>query len=311
MLPTTIRSPPSLEDYIPLAQYQSQTPDSFSNGKPVLHFHLKEAGASIPKSQCGTLAVFPADSPATAAPEATINGDAEQIVKQTVEVFVNSEHFTIFCPKTESGVSIPYPSISIHAVKQVPTQDGGASNASIWMQLEFSQGGADDDDFNTVELTISPVDAADAQALYDAVANCSNLHPDPAHGDDGDEEEDDCDRIVFESQVEGEAVEGFTGVLRGATDGGLPPPLPGSGGWITADNVHEYFDEEGNWIRGGNEGASAAGGEGQDEAAAAAAAAGEAGELGDGAGRTRTHEEIDGVNRNGEEDSESKRPRVE
>ncbi|KAG5913429.1 hypothetical protein E4U42_001181 [Claviceps africana] len=296
MLPTTIRSPPSLEDYVPLAQYQSQTPESFSGGKPVLHFHLEEAGASIPQSQCGTLAIFPADSPVAASSEASTNGDAEQAVKQTVDVFVNSEHFTIFCPKTESGVSIPYPSISIHAVKQVPAHDGGASATSVWMQLDFADGGVDDDDFSTVELTISPADAADAQRLYDAVATCSNLHPDPADDDDGDQEEDDYDRIVFESNAaEGEAVEGFTGVLRGATDGGLPPPLPGSGGWITADNVHEYFDDEGNWIGRDDE----APGPGQDE------------ELGDGAGRTRLREEVDGEERNGGDDSESKRLRVE
>ena len=30
----------------------------------------------------------------------------------------------------------------------------------------------------------------------------------------------------------------------------LPPPIPGSGGWITAENVGDFFDEEGNW-RGG------------------------------------------------------------
>lgn len=39
-------------------------------------------------------------------------------------------------------------------------------------------------------------------------------------------------------------------VERGGT--GLPPPMPGSGGWITADNVGDFFDEEGNW-RGGEE----------------------------------------------------------
>ncbi len=27
---------------------------------------------------------------------------------------------------------------------------------------------------------------------------------------------------------------------------GLPPPTPGSGGWITAENVGEFFDDEGN-----------------------------------------------------------------
>ena len=40
---------------------------------------------------------------------------------------------------------------------------------------------------------------------------------------------------------------------------GLPPPVPGSGGWITAENVGEFFDEEGGWrgagrVRGREEG---------------------------------------------------------
>ncbi|GAB0135707.1 hypothetical protein EsDP_00004034 [Epichloe bromicola] len=290
MLATTIRSPPSLEDYTPLAQYQSQTPESFSDGKPVLHLHLEEAVASIPKSQCGALAIFPADSPAADPSGPTPNGDAEQVVKQTVDVFVNSDS------EAESGVSIPYPSISIHAVKQVAAH-GGASTPAIWMQLDFSDGGADDDDFDTVELAIMPVDSADAQKLYDAIASCSNLHPDPANGEEEEEEEeqDDYDGIVFESNAEGETVEGFTGVLRGATDGGLPPPMPGSGGWITADNVHHHFDEQGNWIGGRN---SEADGEGEEE-------------LGEGAGRTRPRDEVDGHDVNCGEDSESKRTRVE
>ena len=44
---------------------------------------------------------------------------------------------------------------------------------------------------------------------------------------------------------------GYTNT-NGNGDGGagLPPPLPGSGGWITAENMGEFFDEEGNW-RGG------------------------------------------------------------
>ncbi|KAG6133631.1 hypothetical protein E4U38_002731 [Claviceps purpurea] len=288
MLPTTIRSPPSLADYTPLAEYQSQTPESFSNGKSVLHFHLEGAAASIPASQRSALAIFPADSPPTEGEAASTNGDAEQTLKQTVDVFVHSENCTIFCPNTESGVSIPYPSISIHAVTRSPAQDG-EGNSSVWMQLDFADGGSDDDDFNTVELTISPADSEDAQKLYDAVANCSNLHPDPAHGDG---EDDDCDRIVFESSVDNISVEGLPGVFRGAVDGGLPPPMPGSGGWITADNVHEFFDEQGNWVAGQN-------GE-----------ADEGEELGDGAGRTRQHDEVGG-DINGVEDSESKRVRVE
>ena len=62
--------------------------------------------------------------------------------------------------------------------------------------------------------------------------------------------------------------------------------MPGSGGWITAENVGEFFDEEGQ-VRGG-------------------------GRLGDGAGRVRGRDDGEeeeggegghaGVNGNGEED---------
>ena len=54
---------------------------------------------------------------------------------------------------------------------------------------------------------------------------------------------------------------------------GLPPPMPGSGGWITAENVGEWFDAEGNFRGGGGGGG---------------------GELGEGAGVVRGREEGDG-----------------
>ncbi|KAH8720541.1 Protein LOT5 [Beauveria bassiana] len=297
MIATTIRTPPSLADFLPLAEYQSQTPESFVDGKPVLHLHIIGAAASAPKEQVtgGALAVFPADSPAPADADA----DAEELVEQQVDVYVTSETFTIFSPAAEAGVSIPYPSISIHAIKQLPS-----SSPAVWMQLELSDGGSsDDDDFRLIELTIVPPAASDADTaskLYEAIAACSNLHPDPAGADDENDDADYQDRIVFEGSAEQhEALEGFQGVLRGAADGGLPPPMPGSGGWITAENVGEYFDDEGNWIGPGAE----VGGE--EESA----------ELGEGAGRTRARDEIEvqgGINGHGaEEDAESKRQRVE
>lgn len=214
-------------------------------------------------------------------------------------------NFTIFSSKPEVGVSIPYPSISIHAIKQItPASEGSPSAQAVWMQLDFADGGAGDDDFQTIELTITPPVAAsdDADAastaskLYEAIATCSNLHPDPANGEEEEDEEGNYDRIVFEGEAENEAVEGFTGVMRGATDGGLPPPMPGSGGWITAENVNEYFDEEGNWI-------------GPD-----AADDGEPEELGEGAGRVRVRDEVenDGTNGHSQEDNaENKRPRID
>ncbi|KPM36792.1 hypothetical protein AK830_g9776 [Neonectria ditissima] len=295
MLPTTIRTPPVVGDFTALSEYQTQTPESFIGGKPVLHYHVAGAKAWIPKSQCGKLALFPGDSSQKpSAPEGdSINGDAEELVEQNVDIFVNSENFTVFSQQVEAGVSIPYPAISIHAVKQVGAQSQGTPIQAVWMQLEFSEGGSDDDDFNTVELTVIPPrtesDPNPARQLYEAMAACSDLNPDP--NNDEDDEEDDYDRIVFEGSAEHEAIEGFTGVLRGASNGGMPAPMPGSGGWITADNVHEYFDEDGNWI-----------GQGGEE------------ELGEGAGRVRARDEVegDGAKEDGsKEDTESKRPRVD
>lgn len=92
MLATTIRSPPSAEDYVSLAEYQSQTPESFADGKPVLHFHLEGAAASVPASQRGRLALFPADMVTAADDDDQADGqDEERSVKQEVDVFVNSE----------------------------------------------------------------------------------------------------------------------------------------------------------------------------------------------------------------------------
>lgn len=85
-------------------------------------------------------------------------------------------------------------------------------------------------------------DETPTQMLYAAVSACSNLHPDPAIP--GDEDGDGENRVrsaLFQS--------GFA--FPGAGDGGLPPPVDGSSGWITAENMHEFFDDEGNWIAGG------------------------------------------------------------
>ena len=157
------------------------------------------------------------------------------------------------------------------------------------MQLELSEplSVSEDEESETLELTLIPASPGNIQALFEAVSNCSNLHPDPTADDEEMEDEDGDSRIVFEGSVGYEGISGLPGVQQGASDGGLPPPFPGSGGWITAENVGEYFDGEGNWI-----------GEGS---------------LGEGAGRVRTRDEVEanGVNGNAEHESDEKRARTD
>lgn len=93
MLPTTIRSPPSVADYTPLSEYQSQTPETFHGEKHVLYYHAPGARAWIPKSQRGSLCVFPADlNSDPTGPEADALSEApEEQVEQVVDLFVTSE----------------------------------------------------------------------------------------------------------------------------------------------------------------------------------------------------------------------------
>lgn len=130
-----------------------------------------------------------------------------------------------------------------------------------------------DEDLETLELLLTPPAASQhaepaetsqtpIQALYAAVSACADLHPDPDESDEGEQE-----------------------------------PLPGAGGWITSENMHEFFDEEGNL----REGVAMFGGEGADGGTG----------LGAGAGTVRTADEfedaVDGLEEPGTEETKWRR----
>ncbi|KAI4594908.1 hypothetical protein KJ359_007431 [Pestalotiopsis sp. 9143b] len=333
MLPTVVKSRPSAEaDFQPLSEYQSQTPETFFDGKPVLYFHDEHVKAWCSPEHSGRLYLFSGsegeEKPPTAPEALALENDGGKHLREEdkVEVFVSSHKLILFSHNTQTGIEIPYPSISLHATKNfksraAPGDDEASKFLGVYMQLEFSGDGGDEDggdEFaDPLELTlvpynkdaslatIDPLNAQRASALFAQVSACQNLHPDPADEEEDEDEyygggdgEDPMDRIVFE----GEALEGLPGAFRGDDAGGLPPPMPGSSGWITADNVQDYFDAEGNWIGGGGA---------------------VSGELGEGAGRVRGRDEVDGGDDDGEDaaggvngseahgDSDPKRPRTE
>ncbi|KAI1482969.1 hypothetical protein K445DRAFT_26445 [Daldinia sp. EC12] len=322
--PTVIRTCPSADnDFQPLSEYQAQTPDTFFDGKPVLYYHDENVKAWVSKEQYEALYIFSKGSedgstplnPSPPESYALENNWGKHLFEEKVEVFVASNKLTLFSHKSGTGIEIPYPAITLHAIKNfrhVEKPDEASSKfIGVYMQLEFSNsGGEDDEGSDPIELTLIPYKASPAEqsstetpiidplnheratALFNQVSACSNLHPDPHEEEEEEEGGDEFDRIVFEDSAEGDAIEGLPGAFRGDLNGGLPPPMPGSSGWITADNVNQYFDENGNWI--GGDGVS--------------------GELGNGAGRVRTHVEVDQDGMDGLENgdgADSKRPRTE
>jgi chloride channel, nucleotide-sensitive, 1A len=130
---------------------------------------------------------------------------------------------------------------------------------------------------NAVLTTEDKPEQTPVQALFNALSDCANLHPDPLQED---EDGDQGSRLIRSGLA-----------IPGDDTGGLPPPMPGSGGWITAENMHEFIDENGNWIEGDNE----SGNEGDD---------GQSDEpLGPGAGNVRARDDrgADGNENSGDE----------
>ncbi|ERT01762.1 hypothetical protein HMPREF1624_00056 [Sporothrix schenckii ATCC 58251] len=330
-LPTTLRSPPALDSYTPLADHESRTPASFYEGPPVLHYHTTGARAYVSRENRDKLPWGGNETRAAAASDESWPVMGDGMVEQVVDVFVGSDS------AASCGLSLPYPVIGLHAIKSAYTADNRRV-PTIYMQLELSGTGGEEDEPETVELTVVPAGAqaaattatssfstdqpsagdaerqeaprspqADSEAskMFDAISACADLHPDRFGGEDGEDDggdsypsffrqggengdgedgyEDEYDEdgdgegddgILIEGGDGMEPIEGFHGVFRGgnsqdgavSTISDLPPPMPGSGGWITAENAHEFFDEEGNWRgRGGSLGEGAGRVRGRDE----------------------------------------------
>lgn len=90
-LPTTLRTPPSLDAYTPLADHESRTPASFYEGPPVLHYHTTGARAYVSRENRDKLPWGGNETTATAAGGEAWPIMGEGMVEQVVDVFVGSE----------------------------------------------------------------------------------------------------------------------------------------------------------------------------------------------------------------------------
>lgn len=88
-LPAVIQSAPTAADYITLEEFQSKTPESFFDETRVLHYHGKDAFASVHESQKETIPIFHISADQDIPAE--IRSLVEGFVLQRVELFVVSE----------------------------------------------------------------------------------------------------------------------------------------------------------------------------------------------------------------------------
>ncbi|GAD98539.1 conserved hypothetical protein [Paecilomyces variotii No. 5] len=308
-----LRSPPSTSSFVPLAEHQARTPASFYSGPPVLHYvserckvvvlerDLLAAPAINAMRREGSSNTANGNENGVNGSSQAANGEEEEgkeVVLDDIDVWVTSEcvksfsvprtirngkaekdpKFLLYSSSTKSGVAIPYPSISLHAIQRLSLPSAPSSDQvqGLYMQIAHPSSAPteDDEEEESISLTVVPPPASETavttsaeaatttaaeraveditekpetptQLLFAAVSACSNLHPDPATA--GEDEDDEGGVLQGSSLYEAGLI------APGSGDGGLPPPAAGSSGWITEENMHEYFDEEGNWIGGGEE----------------------------------------------------------
>ncbi|KAF3920998.1 hypothetical protein ABW20_dc0107290 [Dactylellina cionopaga] len=264
---TLITSPPDLTSLPTLADHQASTPATFS--QEVLHFHTDGAKLTFSSDQKFLL---PEWFPDVATNDVSVDikedetskakgGDAEDddwedeeaIVEdvhvENITVIVTTKHFILYSPSHSAGYQIPYPSISLHAITSTPTTSG------IYMQINTHSTSFDDHDYSSLEITIYPPQTtlttsaeggnvtSSTKEIFEALTQCSDLHPDSKPGFFGGGEDDEGDGedgggvIYFDHAATGGAT-GAGGItfLGGADEvGGIPALAPG--GWITAENV--------------------------------------------------------------------------
>lgn len=241
---------PDVQDFVDIAVHRSQTPQSFYSEKPILYHQSFSASLSIPVADINSAPIL-----ASFANSSVLNGsrtagddstdyallDQQQdVIISNVAIWVTSEHLKLYIPSHHAGVTIQYPAISVIAAQHSPP--------SVYLQILKALGSYDDHDpESTLSVTLIPAASTNVEApsspqldappsptqlLYTALTECSNLHPDL----DESNSENEGPNIMYEG--------GDQSLSSGIA---LPPPIPGGGGWITADNVNDFLDEDGNF----------------------------------------------------------------
>ncbi|KAF2702815.1 hypothetical protein K504DRAFT_508621 [Pleomassaria siparia CBS 279.74] len=209
-----VNSAPKADDFTPLQEHQAQTPSTFFGGKPVLYEHQAGLTLSVQTNALPENHIFNKFT--------TVPGDqAEDVLINDVELWANSEDLVLFQhTPTPTGVAIPYPLIALHAtMKWKSTIEALLINVS----LNDADTVNEDDDIHVLEITVLPPSYLTSDPsttcikdIFSAMNTCADLHPDPNSSGAEDDGEEDLS-------------------------------APGATGWITAENMDEYLDEDGNF----------------------------------------------------------------
>lgn len=269
---------PKVEDFTPLSSHQEATPSAFFDAKPVLHHHSPYAALSLSIADLisqPALKTFDTQGARSLETYQETTGNSEAELAESsgtstitgLDIWVTSRQLTLFAPQIPYGVHIPYQSIVVHATE----------GDQVLLGLNLSNENTPDEEMSFVQLRLIPqtskahpanhitdpeersrVDGESDLSLFNAISACQELNPDaPEEGEEGFDE-----------------------------------TAPGATGWITSENMADFMDETGEFKM--PEGVTVIGGEEDAEGANGTNDTHGANGLGEGAGRVRSADEVDG-----------------
>ncbi|GAA5895451.1 hypothetical protein JCM8208_005239 [Rhodotorula glutinis] len=179
---TLLSAPPAALSRDELLAISAETPSTFE-GIPPLTRHHERRGVRI--------RVDPAFEGFTG--DGLVDG----------QLFVTEEAVSFYSPSTSSGISLPYPHLTLHAISRQPAPpsaststststaaapNGGTPDAQggpcVYCQFEESAQMDDDDDgAGTREMWITPESEQAVEAIFAALSLCASLQPSSSTSD--------------------------------------------------------------------------------------------------------------------------------
>jgi len=316
-----LSSAPTTSSFTPLSEHQSSTPATFFGAKPVLHAAFTNADALLSprdlKSWDHWREVFSTPSSNTRSttngtngttPETHQEGDdtvESRLVYTSISGFITSDSVILFpsttSPSGSKAISIPYPSISLHATQRIhvssehtyhsPSQETDQAGAphtqqqALYLQLDLgnphTRNPADDEDEGqTADLLIVPstsiTDPAPSTTSTSTFTSDQDATP-PSQTPQG---QADLVKHIFEALSRCADLHPDPASADSDEDMEDGGGMPSAGGWITSENVDEF--------------AARFGVDGDDGESEILEDGVNSGELGPGAGTRRTRDEGEG-----------------
>ncbi|ORY73625.1 regulator of volume decrease after cellular swelling-domain-containing protein [Leucosporidium creatinivorum] len=127
--------------------------------------------------------------------EVTVDPAFEEFTGGKGELWITEGAVSFYSPSTSTGLSIPFPHLTLHAISRAPLRASSAATESgatdggpcIYCQIDESEALEDSDEMegDTREVIIVPSNPEALDKIFETLSACAALHPPPSSSSAG------------------------------------------------------------------------------------------------------------------------------